>query len=265
MDRKDADDELIALGIKDEQGRTIKTVVAERSKSSGTSLGQAKPAALNKKDKNRKRSWKKTDQPYDLTPQNVVSKGAFDHIPPIEWSDSYSCYIKQSFPAATMNLKYPRCSVSKYNTKQAGCAGAPSDHACMIALHLTAFHHARQLGRSVQLQEFGPVNFTTSACVGVPINLLALEEYLNATFPEIATKYSPGVIDMLQLKYKSGVATNISPSGALCSVGFLSRDAISEHRDTHHAPIVAWARANAAAAATKNDSEQPKAKRVKRA
>lgn len=268
-----AEDRYVEYGIKDEDGKVIKTVVAERSKSSGFT-SRAKPVALNKKDKKRRRSWTKTSEPYPLSVQNVVSKGAYSETPPVEWLKGlmFSSYVPQEFPSSSVNLKFPRSCVSKYNTRQTGCAGASSDYAGMLALTLVAARHTRTLGRVVQLQEFAPCNFTTSADIGVPIDLIKLKDYIFEHFEdEIEPKYLPGVINMLQLKNRpknpdgtpaplpvpsssgkatkgkktksSSPATNISPSGRLCIVGFPDSASIWAHAPWYEM-IHKWAHDN---------------------
>lgn len=206
-----------------DEKKDVALVPAPRSKKAKASghMSQFKPMPINRVIRKRRKAFKKPVGAYNIRRQNAVTKGKLPHAPSLASLPNFSKFIHQKFPAAATGIHFPPSIASSYETCQMSIAGAASDAAGLLGLHILAFQNSIHTGQYVQVREFGTVNLTTSANIGYPVDQKKLRVYFLDNVPGRTFEYDPAVIGMAQIKFvePGHPAINLEPCGGLCMVG----------------------------------------------
>jgi TATA-box binding protein (TBP) (component of TFIID and TFIIIB) len=203
-------------------------------------------ARINQKNKKKAKIHEQTDEPYPMTPMNYVSKASARprDISELKYNYMRAKHVPSRFPAASAAIPEPRCVISLYDSGEIGLAGNKSQNDAIVAGHLFNFHQAKQAHEEMTLANLQPVNITTSANVGVPIDLNRFyQEHLG--HEDLSVAYEPTVIQAVQVrplpkvseypppngaksKKASSRVFNVFATGRFCSVGHKSDAEIAE-------------------------------------
>jgi TATA-box binding protein (TBP) (component of TFIID and TFIIIB) len=201
-------------------------------------------ARINQKNKKKAKIHEQTDEPYPMTPMNYVSKASARprDISELKYNYMRAKHVPSRFPAASAAIPEPRCVISLYDSGEIGLAGNKSQNDAIVAGHLFNFHQAKRAGEEMTLANLQPVNITTSANVGVPIDLNRFYQE-HRTHEDLSVAYEPTVIQAVQVrplpkvsehpngaksKKTSSRVFNVFATGRFCSVGHKSDAEIAE-------------------------------------
>lgn len=186
------------------QGLPVRPLKGRNQTPLGNNNNNAAPR-VNQKNKRKLKLHTQTEDPYPLTPMNYVAKFStrpnHDHST-LRHNWAHGRYFPRNFPAASLTVREPRCSVSVYRTGEIGLAGCKTRDAAILAAHLVDDKLAEAAVDEIRVKCFSTVNITTSFAFGVPINLQRLYEHFAYDHPEpdIHVNFDPDVIGSLQFR-----------------------------------------------------------------
>jgi TATA-box binding protein (TBP) (component of TFIID and TFIIIB) len=231
-------------------------------------LAGASAAPLNRKNKRKFKAHEKCRAPYHLKVQNVVSKAKMSFqvdVSQLRWLKKAK-YVAPRFPAPSGIGLEPRVSWTHYASREFGCAGARSPEAALYAAYRHALHLALSHGEELQLLNFGVVNLTGSSNQGHSIDMKRFAEMARCV-KGWKTTYERTKIDMIRVKEdvsngsaKKGIASNTSPTGRVCTVGFSS---YKEFYEFQSGPYRLWADIAARCAVAEGENSGSARQRVK--
>jgi TATA-box binding protein (TBP) (component of TFIID and TFIIIB) len=233
------------------------------------------PRRAGAKNKKKKKRPNNSGRIGTLDIQQVVAKGKTGNVPAdladLRFNGLAGRYIPPRFPAATVNLAEPQCTISQHVTGELGITGAANEYAAIVAKTLYALYLANKSNTYIDISAFRPVNFTTRGYIGLPLDLAQFAKDFEG-LPGFSVCHEPSQIESVQMKPMQQTSTdgsvttavkyaaNLFRTGNICVVGFRNKETIKECEETFVKLVREWAelqqQAKEAAAA---NSETPRA------
>lgn len=214
------------------------------------------PRRAGAKNKKKKKRSNSTNRIGRLDIQQVVAKGKTGNVPKdlgeLRFNGLAGRYVPPRFPAVTMNIFEPQCTVTQHITGQLGITGAASEYVANVCHALYERFLADRSNKYMDMSCFRVVNFTTRGYIGLPIDLAQFKADFE-NLPDFSVNYEPSSIESVQVKPMQKTLTdgssttsvhfaaNLFYTGNICVVGFRDKETIKKCEETFMKAVRQWA------------------------